>query len=179
MSTTTNRGYFYPASTANVQIWKHLQDLAEDVDADVQALLTGKIQNHLDEDEQIADSATWTTTETAALYTVTANLTSGESYWLELFTNVSSSVSGTELSLMRFREDSGTAAGGTQFASALAYIPTSSGNGYPLWIKAKYTAVATGSKTLVVTGQRISGTGNHQTRSGASRKTIFTLDRIV
>lgn len=36
--TTANRGYRYPASTDNTQIWSYIQNLASDVDVDVEAL---------------------------------------------------------------------------------------------------------------------------------------------
>lgn len=36
--TTANRGYRYPSSTDNTQIWNHIQNLAGDVDTDVAAL---------------------------------------------------------------------------------------------------------------------------------------------
>lgn len=38
--TTANRGYRYPASTDNTQIWTYIQNLASDVDTDVQALVS-------------------------------------------------------------------------------------------------------------------------------------------
>lgn len=38
MPDTPNRSYTYPDSTGSVEIWEHLQALAEDVDTDVQAL---------------------------------------------------------------------------------------------------------------------------------------------
>lgn len=37
--TTANRGYRYPSSTDNTQIWNHIQNLASDVDTDVAALI--------------------------------------------------------------------------------------------------------------------------------------------
>lgn len=39
MSTTANRGYTYPASTDNANLWTHFQNLAEDVDTDVQGIV--------------------------------------------------------------------------------------------------------------------------------------------
>lgn len=130
----------------------------------------------IDVDEVTADSATWAGTESGALYTVTADLVSGERYMLKLFTNVSTSSSaaspGIEFSTMRFREDNAT---GTQFVLDNAYMPTTNGNGFPVNMTGFYTAVATGSKTFVVTGQRSSGAGNHQIRASGSRKTYFEL----
>lgn len=38
MGTTSNRAYRYPASTDNTQIWNHIQNLASDVDTDVEAV---------------------------------------------------------------------------------------------------------------------------------------------
>lgn len=42
MGTTSNRGYRYPASTDNVQIWSQIQNAATDVDTDVQALYASR-----------------------------------------------------------------------------------------------------------------------------------------
>ena len=48
-----------------------------------------------------------------------------------------------------------------------------------LWVAhayAEYTAVSTGAKTFVVTGQRVVGTGTaHRIRAGASRPTFLTV----
>ena len=38
MGTTSNRGYVYPDSTSDTQIWAHFETLADDIDADVQNL---------------------------------------------------------------------------------------------------------------------------------------------
>lgn len=40
MGTTANRGYTYPASSDHTRIWEHIQNLADDVDTDVAALIT-------------------------------------------------------------------------------------------------------------------------------------------
>lgn len=40
MGTTSNRSYRYPASTSDVQLWTHFQNLADDVDADIEDLET-------------------------------------------------------------------------------------------------------------------------------------------
>jgi len=39
MPTTPNRGYRYPASTDNTQIWTHIQNTATDIDTDMAAQL--------------------------------------------------------------------------------------------------------------------------------------------
>jgi hypothetical protein len=39
MPTTANRGYRFPASTDNTQIWQHIQNTASDIDADMAAQL--------------------------------------------------------------------------------------------------------------------------------------------
>jgi hypothetical protein len=40
MPDTTNRAYTYPDSSGSVEIWTHLQALAEDVDVDVAGIIT-------------------------------------------------------------------------------------------------------------------------------------------
>jgi hypothetical protein len=41
MPNTANRAYTYPASTANTNLWEHFEELAEDIDADVQLIHNG------------------------------------------------------------------------------------------------------------------------------------------
>lgn len=40
MSSTPNRGYTYPDSTDNLNLWEHFEELATDIDTDVNALLS-------------------------------------------------------------------------------------------------------------------------------------------
>lgn len=44
---TANRGYTYPQSTDNTQIWTHIQQLAEDVDVDVEAIAVRTVEKPL------------------------------------------------------------------------------------------------------------------------------------
>jgi hypothetical protein len=43
MPDTSNRGYTYPDSTGSVEVWTHFEEMAEDIDADVQ----GVVDDHL------------------------------------------------------------------------------------------------------------------------------------
>src|SRR5688572_29230550 len=38
MPNTANRAYTYPASSGHTRLWEHLQELAEDIDTDVNGL---------------------------------------------------------------------------------------------------------------------------------------------
>lgn len=124
------------------------------------------------------NSATWTTVESGALITVTANLVNGFNYRILLTTTVVSTVGAlTEAAFMRIREDNAT---GTQDTGANVSIPNTNGFGYPAVLIAEYTAIATGAKTWVATGSRITGaTGTQGIVCSTSRPTLLTVDRIV
>lgn len=123
-----------------------------------------------------ANSSTWTTTETpTALATATASLVSGWSYRITAYIVVGSSVA-ADTAFIRIREDT---TAGTQIGAGMVNVVTTIGNGWPVTIITEYAAVATGSKSFCLTGQRISGTGNNQILAGAARPSWFTIDRIV
>lgn len=122
-----------------------------------------------------ANSATWTTTETGALITVTASLVSGWTYKIYASMFVQSTVAG-DLGFMRIREDTSA---GTQDVAGNVYIATTSGSGFPLTLYTEYTAAATASKTWVVTGSRGAGTGTQNISAGGSRPAWLTVDRVV
>lgn len=120
-----------------------------------------------------ADSATFTTTETSVA-TVTASLISGLVYRVSCTAPLSSTVA-ADLVLLRIREDT---TAGTQIQAVNICPPTTSTVGFPGTVITEYTAVSTASKTFVLTGVRVTGTGTYQLRAGASRPTIFTIDLI-
>jgi len=123
-----------------------------------------------------SDSTTWTATESGALITVTPSLITGRRYALNFFGNISSDVP-ADTAILRIREDS---AAGTQIQFAPIYLNTTSANGYALSMYVEYTAVATGAKIFVVTGQRTVGTGTaHRIRASSSRPAYLRVDRIV
>lgn len=122
-----------------------------------------------------ADSATWTSSESGALITVTASLVSGWTYKIYATMKVQSTVA-ADVAFMHLRQDSAT---GSQDDGANVNIPTSGGNGFPVWLYTEYTASATGSKIWVVTGSRASGTGTQKIAAGTSRPAFLTVDRLV
>lgn len=71
MGTTANRGYVYPDSTSNVQIWTHMKDLADSIDADVQALATAATNRKTLVDQRTTDSAGITSTTVTSVLSVT------------------------------------------------------------------------------------------------------------
>jgi hypothetical protein len=120
-----------------------------------------------------ADSSTWTTTETS-ISTVVASLTSGLLYRVQCCIPLSSGSAG-ELMNLRIREDT---VAGTQLQGINVYASTTSAVGFQGYVVAEYTAVATGSKTFVLTGSRVTSLGTCQARAGASRPAYFTVDLI-
>lgn len=123
-----------------------------------------------------ADSSTWAGTESGAVMTVTVSLINGFVYGLTFFGIVSADVA-NDASLMRIREGDGA---GTQITAAPVFMPTTLGTGWTIMLYAEYTAVATGSKPFIITGQRNVGTGTaHRIRASAVRQAFFTVDRIV
>jgi hypothetical protein len=165
--TTPNLALRYPSLSSAPNVPQDIQNLASDVDTAVVGRLKGQTT------PIIADSATWTGTETGSLASVTLNVTAGVTYGLTLYIAVSSTVTGTEISFMRIREDTAT---GNQLAAASLPMPTSGTTGFPITVYTEYTAVSTGAKTFVVTGQRVSGTGSHQVRAGTGRNSYFTVE---
>lgn len=122
-----------------------------------------------------ANSAAWTTAESAALISATAALTNGSVYKLQLFTHVQSTVT-TEPAQIRIREDNAT---GTQVAITQTFCGTTSGNGFFVYIYAEYTAVATANKVFVVTGQRNGGSASQTLVASPTKVSYLTIDRIV
>lgn len=128
----------------------------------------------------VADSTTWAATETGALVSVAANLVTGKKYRITFYTAVSTSslsasLAAFEISTMRLREDSST---GTQLLAPNVQMSTASTVGFFCTGSVEYTAVATGAKTFVLTGQRNNGAGNHQIRAGATRPTTLVVDML-
>lgn len=123
----------------------------------------------------VADSATWTSSESAALMTVTASLTSGLTYkvWAKMY--VSTTVA-ADLAFMRLREDTSA---GTQDDGANIYLATTSGSGFEATLYTEYTAPSTASKTWVVTGSRGAGTGTQKIAASTARPAYLTVDLIV
>ena len=102
-----------------------------------------------------ADSGTFTTTETT-VQTVVAALVNGRTYRIKHHTRWGTSVSGDRIN-SRLREDNSV---GNELQSANVIVDvTATGSGFPGDLEVEYTAVATGNKTFVATGDRSTGTG--------------------
>lgn len=82
MPNTANRGYTYPDSGGSVNLWEHFEELAEDVDADVEPLKRGFYAHMTNSATQSVANATRTQAlfNTTVLDTPTglANLTSDQ-----------------------------------------------------------------------------------------------------
>lgn len=122
-----------------------------------------------------ADSATFTTTE-VSLVSVTFTQALGVTYAINVQTAFSSTVTGTEIVFARVREDTLT---GNQLQGLISYMPTAGSSGYPISMYCEYTAASTGSKTIVLTAVRSSGTGTYQLRAGSNHPGAITVTKIV
>jgi hypothetical protein len=121
-----------------------------------------------------ADSSTFTT-ESAALMTVAADLVSGRTYRVRVMAYWNSSVAADVVST-RIREDTSA---GTQLLLGQVYIATiTAQRGYPICAEVEYTAVATATKTFVVTGQRFTGSGNGNLEASTDRPAYLYVDYI-
>lgn len=124
--------------------------------------------------EITANSSTYGATETT-LYTITPSLVSGLTYRIIFIAKIAVDVAG-DVSFARIREDSLT---GNQLDGANVYGGTTNTSGFTVYAISEYTAAATGTKTFVVTGQRVSGTGTaHGVKASANRKSYITVDLI-
>ena len=121
------------------------------------------------------DSATWGATELVAM-SLTFAAISGAKYKIVFEGRVSTDVS-ADAANMRIREDNLT---GTQLQLQQVYLPNTSGNGWQAHAYAEWTATSTGNKTIVLTGQRSSGTGTaHRIRASGSAPSYLFADRIA
>lgn len=120
-----------------------------------------------------SSTSTFTTTETLT-DTITASLVNGHTYEVSHSAIWNSSVAGDDVSV-RLREDSvtGTAMNGfdVRCASSTRY--------YGVWVRARYTASVTGSKTFIVSGQRMSGTGNIIRAASSANPSLLTVTEVL
>lgn len=171
---TTTRGYVYPASTADTQLWTHFQTLADDIDADVQAVEDAQATN-VAIDQLNADSATWGATESGSLLSVSPSVVNGQVYWVTVSGQVSADVAADSF-LIRVRL---TSAVGTQLIGRQGAATTTSVVGYNITACAKFTASSTGVQAVHVTGQRNGGTGTaHRIRASGTNPFYIRVDRV-
>lgn len=126
-----------------------------------------------------ADSTTWNATESGSLASITPTLTTGLTYVIRICAAVGTDAAASpslEASILRVRENNSA---GAQVLGPQIYMPTTSTVGFALMARAEYTAVATGAKTFVLTGQRNGGSGNHRIRANTDRAAYLTIDLLV
>lgn len=121
---------------------------------------------------ETSDSSTFTTTETV-IGTITASLISGVTYIVAATVPIASSVANDRVAV-RMREDN---VSGTQLAFEGLLVPGTDPEDIPAaaGMRAMYTAVSTGSKTFVVTGDRYAGTGNIRREALSTRPLLLTI----
>lgn len=136
--------------------------------------LTGDIASPLTHSTSTATSSTSTFTTTETLTdTITVTLVSGETYLVEHTAIWNTSAAGDYVAV-RIREDntSGTVLNGSDL-----YLQSTSR--YPAsYTRAFYTAVASGSKTIVATGQRVSGSGNITRSASSTNPAILSVTQV-
>lgn len=109
-----------------------------------------------------ATSSTATFTAETVTDTITVNLISGKTYLVTAHQMWNSSVA-NDVAMASLREDNV----GGNILNQRSVLCANTSRWFGTVLPALYVAVATGSKTFVVTGQRVAGTGNI-TRGGAS-----------
>jgi hypothetical protein len=119
-----------------------------------------------------ATTGAFNTTETVT-DNVAANLVTGAVYEV-MWTGGIQATTATDTLLYRIRGDN---LAGTQLAGG-RYVPNTTSSAGPLTLRALYTAVATGSKTFVVTMQRNAGAGNFTRIGAVDNQSIMTVKRV-
>lgn len=117
-------------------------------------------------------TSTFTTTETVT-DSVTAALVDGERYLVEFWGHFGTTVNGDDVTV-QIREDS---VSGTSITQNTVDIPTGSVS-IAVYLRTEYTAVATGNKTFVATGDRFAGTGNITRVASSGVPAFLTVTHI-
>ncbi|MEV6348576.1 hypothetical protein [Actinoplanes sp. NPDC051851] len=121
---------------------------------------------------------TSTFTAETLIVSVTVNVEAGKRYKIsgELRPCASAVASpSAECNIVRIREDSLT---GTQVQAAQVYLATASTAGFQVVLYADYTAVATGTKTFVLTSIRQAGANTHFVTAGTTAPGVITVDYL-
>lgn len=114
-------------------------------------------------------SAVGTFTAETITDTVTFSQVSGRTYGIFWFSQTQSSVGADQVGI-KIREDN---VSGTILTNQRAPTLTTSGVAYPVAQYAEYTAGSTGSKTIVGTQVRSSGTGNITAGASANQQAVI------
>lgn len=121
-----------------------------------------------------ATTTTATFTAETVTDTLTVDLIEDARYLIEWYGFFASTVAADDVT-GRLREDNVT---GTLMRSMREDLP-SANQSRMFYMRAEYTATATGSKTFVATGERAAGTGNITRNATATSPVLFTCDRIL
>jgi hypothetical protein len=120
-----------------------------------------------------ASTSTFTTTETVT-DTITVTLSINKTYLVAHSAMWNSSVAADTVAV-RMREDNltGTALNGFDVnLSATSHY-------FNAYIRCYYTATSSGSKTFVITGQRVAGSGNVMRAANTTNPSIFNVDQVL
>lgn len=124
---------------------------------------------------ETSDSSTFTTTETQ-IGAVTFSEVLGNVYRIRVPVQLSSATV-TDIVQATLREDS---IAGAEVHSGRGPMQTSDeARPFIIYLEYRYTATATGSKTFVVTGDRIAGGGNCKREAGTTHPQRITVTRVA
>lgn len=121
-----------------------------------------------------ADSSTFTTTETE-VSSITVSLVTGRVYRITAYIGWGSTASGDAIRC-RLRED--TVSGTLMNSSQVNIGQVTTTGAYHTLVVAEYTAVSTGSKTFVVSGDQEAGSGTCRMEHASDRPGYITVDFI-
>lgn len=136
-----------------------------------QQLIAGRIPGELiGETIAVADSSTFTGTE-ATVISLTVSLVAGRTYRL-VASGIVGSDTATDDVRVRIREDNTT---GTELQTRRTDdVGTANPPANQFYMQGRFTAVATASKTFVLTGIRVSGAGNCLLRAASTRPAFLS-----
>lgn len=161
MPDTTNEAITYPASTANTNLWEHLQALAEDADTAIfkrkgYGLMATPASTSTD------GTATSGTTDTrdAVLGNYTFTAVANRRYRVTCTGTLNGSVAGDRFTLqVRDGGASTPTSGSTSLGSTPKYMPSTASNGRDgFYLSTTFTPSA-GTRTLSLFVSRFNGTG--------------------
>lgn len=149
-TTTTNHGFIKPDDDEPAENWP-TQNATNQNNLDAALPVSGNFPGQRIATTVVnSDSADLDTTETIVM-SVTANLVIGRTYEIWGIARFGASAAGVRVAV-RIREDD---VNGTQRGLGQIEVPATSTLGFgPLILYGEYTAVASGNKTFVLTGDR-------------------------
>jgi hypothetical protein len=140
-----------------------------------QQLVAGRIPGErIATTEAVADSADFDDTPEAVLMSVDVDVVNGRTYRPRFFGKIASTAA-ADLVTIRLREDNLT---GSIRAHGIVQVLTTSSFGYPIMLEFEFDATGTSTKTFVITGQRLAGSGQCRLEASTSGPAYLYADYI-